>query len=200
MISPQARWRVARPTPWPEPWRAEEVLEPGVDALPVQILVLQDRYVTGWDEGALGFEADALWFSGRATSFHLGAGRLSELRLPDAFNVVPHCRVALPHPTREVGLEIAVLDFEGRQDWQDEERLIKELRRLSESRGGAEGDQYPPLSVRPGATPVQRVEWDLFRRRSTFGGWVFALGRSRTFPLPDHGRERLLRAIHEETR
>ncbi len=168
-------WRVAHQEETPGLPRTEGLLEPGVNALPVRIVVQQDDVVTGWDDGALGFEEDAVWFSGRVTSFRLAAPDV----LPGAYLLSPRDAVTsgealnqglpLRHPTREVWVRIKVLT-EGKDLREDDEaRLILGIQRLRERTESEATGEYPPLVPRPGliGPPQERSGRD--RLRLAFG-------------------------------
>lgn len=139
---------------WRTPVRAAGLLEPGVEAFPIRVRIVQNGVETGWDEGALGFEEDALWFSGTASSFRIAARDLVKTHRGKG--------IGLHHPTRKLFLTIEVLAAEGRKEWVDEVDLAREIERLR-SRESEDGDsQYPPLKPRPGLV-VPRHRWARYR-------------------------------------
>lgn len=155
----RAKWRLREKlTAYPVPPKTEDLLEPGVEAIPVRIMIQQAGFVTGWDDGAIGFEESRFWFSGRATSFHVSATDISsdhhDRRDLDSLTTgkLIHLGFPLRHPHREVSVRVAVLTVEDRHDWQDEETVAMQIRRLWRSNESDEPSQYPPLVPRPGAT------------------------------------------------
>ncbi len=144
----QGAWRVPRPTFTAEAAQTGDLLETTGDAIPVRILIVQDGVMTGWDDGALGFDADAVWFSGRATSFRVFSKDLlprlsAEGRdLEDSFYLV--------HPSRRVVVRVFILGVAGRTMGRDEAVLDVELVRLRRNRLSGGESQYPPLGPRPG--------------------------------------------------
>jgi len=122
---------------------------------------MQEGVRTGWDDGALGFEEDAVWFSGRACSFRIAAADLlppSGLRA----NVgIPDGRtLALRHPTRRIWIDVAPIAQGGFRDWESSQAIADEIVRLRQRRESTTASQYPPLVPRPGLVrplPSQRL-------------------------------------------
>lgn len=187
-LPPRSPWRVARPTASPLPAKVDGLLEEGVDAIPVRVTIEQDGVTTGWDDGAMGFDEDAVWFSGRACSFRIVAPDI----LPGAHLLSRHQAVAdgealrqglpLRHPMRKVWLRVKVLNDPERNEWDDEAELIREVKRLRAHSESREESAYPPLSPRPGLlkpSPKQMSLEKKHRLRIVFGtGCVFALTSS----------------------
>lgn len=155
VIPPQATWRVKEPTRTPLEPRLGGLLEEGSDAIPVRVTIVQDGLTTGWDDGALGFEDDSVWFSGRATSFYLGA---PDLR-PGTYRLSRHEAVThsealqglpLRHPTRDVWVMVTILTSKPSAKVDDERRYIQGVKRLRGSTEGEGSREYPPLMPRPG--------------------------------------------------
>lgn len=214
MIPPQAEWRVKRLSRLPDRPCAEGLLEAGVDALPVRVLVQQDGFVTGWDDGAMGFEDDAVWFSGEMTSFRVVVEDIVAANLDrreaESMTVTRllHLGFPLRHPSRVVSVRVAVLEAPGRREWQDEERLAMEISRLWRQDESMDESQYPPLRVRPGAAIFHADP--LASTASVAGlnrihGTLGALLRILFPPSPmlklgyGHGLARLERALAEES-
>lgn len=154
-LPPRSSWRVPRPTAAPRPPEIEGLIEEGTDALPVRITIVQNGVRTGWDDGALGFEPDAVWFSGRACSFRIVAPDA----ISSAYGVSGHefshgeSSIPLRHPTRRIVVEVAVIAREGHSEWRDSQTVVGSIRRFLRS-STAEGEsQYPPLAPRPGILP-----------------------------------------------
>lgn len=155
-MPPQSQWRVQDRLANSPPVMTKGLLEPEVEAIPVRITIVQDDVETGWDDGALGFEETAVWFSGRACSFHIsapdilpGTYRLSR-REAVTMGEALHQGLPLKYDSREVWVRIKILKVEDRNLWEDEETLSRAIQRL---RSGTEGDgrsEYPPLAPRPG--------------------------------------------------
>lgn len=156
LLPPRSAWRVTHPEAVPGPPRVEGLIEPDVDALPVRIVVQQDDFVTGWDDGAMGFEEDAVWFNGWASSFRLLAkdvrsanhDRIFASRASESWLL--HYGFPLRYPTRQVRVRTVVLTSEVRHHREDERRLAEEIRRLWLLGTGRGESEYPPLSLRPG--------------------------------------------------
>lgn len=156
MTPPRAIWRVRKPLARPEEPNLEGLVEEGTDAIPVRITIVQDDVVTGWDDGALGFEEDAVWFSGRATSFHLAA---PDIR-PGAYLLSRRVAVTsgealnqgfpLRHPSRDVWVRVQVLCGNEEEKKACETRLITCVQHLRALRTSGAQSEYPPLAPRPG--------------------------------------------------
>lgn len=149
-LPPRSPWRVREPRRSPEPGEGPFLVEDGTNALPVRIVIEQNGFVTGWDDGALGFDKDSVWFSGECCSFRIAARDLLIWESSDAH----HSRTLAPgipirHPSRKVWIRLILrVHILGRSHAQD--RLMDEIMRLRNRKGGGESE-YPPLVPRPGA-------------------------------------------------
>lgn len=169
-LPPQCEWRVKKKEPHPEPPETGDLLEEGVDAVPVRIEIWQNEVLTGWDDGAFGFEESAIWFSGRASSFRLTRNDFESTTLHNPWDAthlgreIPELVLWLRHPKRRVCLRLNVHRLEGRHSPYDESRILNEISRICEGEDPPPASQYPPLGPRPGvidAAPIwlPRIAW-----------------------------------------
>lgn len=128
-------------------------------------MIEQDGVVTGWDDGGMGFDENAVWFSGRATSFRIGAPDI----LPGTYALSGVEAVTdgeaklqgfpLRHSDREVWVRVEILELTARQQDDDEKRLIGAVKRLRAQTTGKTVSQYPPLIPRPRIIPKPTPMW-----------------------------------------
>ena len=158
-VPPQAEWRVAHPTVWPALPSLDGWIEPGADAFPVHVTIRQDGVVTGWDDGALGFDEEAVWFSGQATSFRIVAADIAEddrrWSLSDAFSNYTEIEITLRYSPWRLSLTLRALAHDGRVAAADIQIVKRRLSRLSS--GAMDTSQYPPLVPRPGLLPSREA-------------------------------------------
>lgn len=198
-LPPRSPWRVASPSPWPERMPVDGLVEPNAEAVPVRVSIVQDGYVTGWDEGALGFEENAVWFSGRASSFYVVASDVERWHGDGGlFALTDRLSFKLRHPNRNVVLALTILALEDRKEWEDEELVVREIQRLVERNGAQGQSQYPPLALRPGSSPIYRNDWGSMLVKSTFVRWWLSLHCGFSHAFSGRARERLLQALEEE--
>jgi hypothetical protein len=166
----QSEWRVKKREPRPGPPVTADLLEVGVDAVPVRIEIWQNEVLTGWDDGAFGFEPNAIWFSGRASSFHLTRNDFDAPTLHNPWDAthlgreVPEVVLWLRHPSRRICIRLTVHFVEGRHTLFDESRILNEISRICEEEDSPPESQYPPLDPRPGvidgtATWIRPIAW-----------------------------------------
>lgn len=205
-LPPRSAWRVPQTTAKPAPASVRLLTDEGAGALPVRVVIEQNGFVTGWDEGALGFDEEAMWFSGDCSSFCVLGTDLAS-RWTSLEDVVRRGLV-IRHPNRLVRLRFIFLAPMAER-WTLQSRLAEGVYRLqSAPRRTTRGSQseYPPLVPRPGAA-VWRSRTDMLPLPGSAGpiaSWLERAGLTRIlasdidFLKELRLRRRLLRDIEAE--
>ncbi len=188
-LPPRTSWRVVKPTALPLRPDLDGLLEEGSDPLPVRITIVQDGITTGWDDGALGFEEEAVWFSGRACSFRVAAPDVlpcTYLPWGDEMETGPaHPKeMRLRHPTRKVLVNVELIGIGGKARHDAAQSLNVRINQLRAHKSGGMS-QYPPLAPRDGLIPKSptRKQSIVFLLTLLAGSAVLIVWKPSVFPI-----------------